>query len=108
MDGFQMERTVVNLICNAIDASANRQNIAIYVFPQKNYLVIKVKDNGSGMEKETLENVFIPFYSKKNDGTGLGMPIAKKIIEAHQGDIFIDSEPNIGTEVTIKLPYKIP
>jgi signal transduction histidine kinase len=58
------------------------------------------------MDKETLENIFIPFYSKKSGGTGLGMPIAKKIIEGHQGRIYVDSKPGRGTEITMRLPYR--
>jgi two-component system nitrogen regulation sensor histidine kinase GlnL len=56
------------------------------------------------MDKETLENVFIPFYTKKSSGTGLGMAIAKKIIEGHNGEIGIKSSKGSGTEVTIRMP----
>ncbi|NWG04226.1 MAG: HAMP domain-containing histidine kinase [Syntrophaceae bacterium] len=106
IDGFQMERALVNLISNAIDATAKGEEVAIQTFSAKNYLVVSIKDSGSGMDRETLENIFTPFYSRKNDGFGLGMPIAKKIIEGHKGNIWIDSQPGIGTEVTIRLPYK--
>ena len=106
IDAFQMERALVNLICNAIDASGTGEAINILLSHGQDYLAIRIRDHGVGMDKETIKNMFTPFYSNKNNGTGLGMPIAQKIIEAHQGDIFIDSEPDIGTEVTIKLPYK--
>ncbi len=59
------------------------------------------------MDKETLENIFIPFYTKKAEGTGLGMSIAKKIIEGHGGDIRINSQPGTGTEVVVRLPYRL-
>ena len=61
---------------------------------------------GSGMDKETLENIFIPFYSKKNTGTGLGMAIVKKVVEGHQAKIYIESRVGRGTEVRIELPRK--
>ena len=64
------------------------------------------QDHGAGMDKGTVENMFIPFYSNKNNGTGLGMPIAKKIIEGHEGTIDIESHPGTGTEVLIRLPYR--
>ena len=105
-NSFQIKKALINLINNAFDASDKGRNVAIRVFSAKNYLVIKIKDNGSGIDRETLENVFVPFYSKKNDETGLGMSIAKKIIGAHQGNIVIDSQLAVGTEVTIRLPYK--
>jgi signal transduction histidine kinase len=65
-----------------------------------------IHDHGAGMDKGTVENMFIPFYSNKNNGTGLGMPIAKKIIEGHEGTIDIESHPGTGTEVLIRLPYR--
>ncbi len=65
---------------------------------------IVIEDKGSGMDKKDLENIFVPFYTKKRDGSGLGMPIAKKIIEGHRGKIRISSKPGQGTEVVIDLP----
>jgi signal transduction histidine kinase len=56
------------------------------------------------MDRETLENIFIPYYTKKSSGSGLGMPIAKKIIEGHNGKILIDSKPGRGTKVGVYLP----
>jgi signal transduction histidine kinase len=105
VDSFHLERAIANLITNAIEASHKGQNIMVDVIPEKYYLAIRIKDEGSGMDKETLENIFIPFYSKKSGGTGLGMPIAKKIIEGHQGKIYVDSKPVRGTEITMRLPY---
>ena len=58
------------------------------------------------MDRETLEGIFIPFYSRKDMGTGLGMAIVKKVIEGHRGKIHIENHPGEGTEVTIRLAYK--
>ncbi len=107
IDGFYIERAVINLINNAIDASANEQSVIISAEAEKDSIVIRIKDNGSGMDSETLEHVFIPFYSKKSSGTGLGMAIVKKIIDGHTGKIHIASQPNIGTEVMVEIPYKM-
>ena len=71
---------------------------------ERDSLVIIIKDYGEGMDKETLENIFIPFYTKKSSGTGLGMALAKKIIEGHKGEIHMKSRKGSGTEVLIKLP----
>jgi signal transduction histidine kinase len=106
IDGFSFQRALVNLVNNAIEASSEGRNVIVRTETEKNHVVIKVKDFGSGMDKETLENIFIPFYSKKASGTGLGMAIAKKVVEGHGGNIRINSQPGIGTEVMIELPYR--
>jgi len=68
------------------------------------FAMIKVKDNGVGMSKETLEKIFEPFYTTKEDGTGLGMFIVSTIVEGYGGDILIESEEGKGTEVRVFLP----
>lgn len=105
IDGFAMQRALVNLINNGIEASAKGQLVTVFVKTGSQYQTIRIKDVGSGMDREKIENVFTPFYSKKSKGTGLGMPIAKKIIEGHQGKIHINSHLGQGTEITIELPY---
>ena len=106
IDSFHMERALINLVSNAIEASGKGQNVKVGMILGKETLTIKIIDQGPGMDRETLENIFTPFYTKKNEGTGLGMPIAKKVIEAHKGKIDVDSKPGEGTEVMIELPYR--
>jgi signal transduction histidine kinase len=91
---------------NTDDASGTGQDINILLSQGQDYLAIRIQDHGAGMDKGTVENMFIPFYSNKNNGTGLGMPIAKKIVEGHEGTIDIESHPGTGTEVLIRLPYR--
>ncbi len=104
VDSFQLERALINIINNAVEASQKGQHVIIESVMGKNKIIILVKDSGSGIDKETLENIFIPFYTKKASGTGLGMPITKKIIEAHGGVIALSSKPGGGTETTIEIP----
>ncbi len=104
IDGFHMERALINLVSNAIEASGRGQGVKIGITSGSGTLVITVTDHGPGMDRETLEKIFTPFYTKKKEGTGLGMPIVKKIVEAHKGKIFVVSEPGEGTEVRIELP----
>ncbi len=104
IDSSHIERALINLINNAIDASTKGQNVLISAIAERDCIVIIIKDNGSGMDRETLENIFIPFYTKKSSGTGLGMAIVKKIIEGHKGKIHVVSRPNIITEVKIEIP----
>ena len=106
IDSFHMERALINLVSNAIEASGKSQNVKVRIMLGKDTLTIKIIDQGSGMDRETLENIFTPFYTKKKEGTGLGMPIAKKVIEAHKGKIQVESKPGEGTEISIELPCK--
>lgn len=106
MDSFSFQRALINVINNAIESSSAGGNVAISMETEKNDVAIRIKDFGSGMDRETLENIFIPFYSRKDTGTGLGMAIVKKVIEGHHGKIHIESQPGEGSEVTIRLPYK--
>lgn len=106
LDNFHMERAMTNLLSNAIEASGRGQSITVGIEAGKHNLAVTVVDQGSGMDRETLENIFTPFYTKKKEGTGLGMPIAKKVVEAHKGKIYVFSNPGEGTEVRIELPYK--
>ncbi len=104
VDEVKILRALVNLIHNAIDASPISSVVSVSVGSVKGLIMVKISDSGSGMDKETLENIFIPFYTKKSSGTGLGMAVAKKIIEGHQGAIRINSKLQIGTEVIVELP----
>ncbi|UCD35462.1 MAG: sensor histidine kinase, partial [Nitrospiraceae bacterium] len=99
-----MERALVNLINNAIEASEGGRSVSVRGEADDQKVRISIRDYGSGMDKETLDNIFIPFYTKKSYGTGLGMAIAKKIIEGHKGAIHIESRVNAGTEVVVELP----
>jgi signal transduction histidine kinase len=104
VDRSKFERALINLINNAIDASVVGSNIMITTEPGDGKVIIRIRDHGAGMDKETVENIFIPFYTNKNSGTGLGMAIAKKIIEGHKGIIHINSKEKMGTEIIVELP----
>ncbi|MEI6705073.1 MAG: ATP-binding protein, partial [Deltaproteobacteria bacterium] len=93
-----------NLIDNAVDASQPGAIVTIAASTGGNEVVITIKDQGAGMDHETLANLFMPFYTTKNEGTGLGMPISKKVIETHAGTLGIKSTHGVGTEAEIRLP----
>jgi signal transduction histidine kinase len=105
LDSVQMQRALANLISNAIEASGRGQVVTVGTDSKGDFLLITITDRGAGMDKETLENLFIPFFTKKSAGTGLGMPAAKKIIEGHDGKIRIESRPGKGTQIIILLPF---
>ena len=106
IDNFHLERALVNLIDNAVDASPCDSEVHITASTEKSNIRIVIKDHGAGMTRETLENLYMPFYTTKNEGTGLGMPISKKVIETHSGSLSIQSTQGVGTVAAILLPYR--
>ncbi|MCX6562584.1 MAG: HAMP domain-containing sensor histidine kinase [Candidatus Aminicenantes bacterium] len=93
-----------NLLTNAIEAIQGRGEIRVRLTAQPGWLVLRIDDTGTGIEKDILDRIFEPYFSTKDVGTGLGLPIARKIVEDHRGSIEISSEPGRGTKVTIRLP----
>ena len=92
---------VKELVENSIDAKADSIKIDLI---NGGLSSIKISDNGVGMDSETLKKLFSPFFTTKNNGTGLGVCLSKEIVEKHGGSIEYLSKKNIGTKVIIKLP----
>lgn len=109
-DGMQLKQVFINLIKNAIDAILENSEkipgkIDILVeIEELSAVCIYITDNGCGMSNETLNNLFTPFYTTKNTGTGIGLHICKKIIEEHSGQIFISSILGKGSTFKITFP----
>lgn len=106
IDSLNIERAIVNIVSNAIDASSKGQNVTLRILPGKRFALIKIRDEGSGIDKENMKKLFIPYFTTKTTGTGLGLAIAQKIIDQHCGRISLSSKKGAGTEVKIELPYK--
>jgi signal transduction histidine kinase len=107
IDRERFERALVNLLNNSRKAVSRGGSINIKTEKNNNLFLLTITDNGCGMDKETLGHVFEPFYSQSGKGgTGLGMVIAKNIIEAHEGYITVESEKEQGTTIKIELPLK--
>jgi signal transduction histidine kinase len=106
-----MEEVVSNLIANAIKYSPEGAAIDLTVSLENDYLCITVKDTGMGMSAEDLERIFDRFFRVKNEqtryitGTGLGLPIVKKIVQAHQGSIQVESIPGQGSIFRVFIPH---
>jgi two-component system nitrogen regulation sensor histidine kinase GlnL len=104
-DPAELRKLFLNLIINAIDASRPGGSIELRTSVNgENKLVVEVIDHGVGMDENTRARLFEPFYTTKERGTGLGMVIAKKITELHQGDLKVASEPGKGSTITVELP----
>lgn len=103
-DYNRLKQVFVNILKNSTEALDENGTIDIKAYTQDKKLIIIVKDNGTGMDKDTLDNLFTPYYSKKSYGSGLGLCLSKEIIEAHSGTINYTSVKNKHTTVKIILP----
>ncbi len=113
---MQIQQTLSNILDNAIDAMEGEGTIEICIDKMEinennplnlspgDYLEISIHDHGGGIPEETLDNLFIPFYTTKSKGHGLGLYISYSIVKNHNGIISVESTPNQGTTVHIFLP----
>jgi len=110
-DSDQIHQVLLNLLLNslqAIDLPAKGQSgkIAVTVKPQGAMAVVEVADNGRGIAPDHLPNIFRPFYTTKGDGTGLGLSLARRIVEDHHGRIDVSSTLGKGTTFAVVLPLQ--
>ena len=106
-DEKRIKQALINIIKNAIEATKENDKIiiiSINLTKRKNNIIITIKDKGKGMTKEEIDKLFLPFYTKKENGTGLGLCLSKEIIDKHKGTISYFSKKNEYTTVTIVLP----
>jgi nitrogen fixation/metabolism regulation signal transduction histidine kinase len=104
LDEQLIEQVLINLLKNAIHAVEGRPSPAIEVkafFNKRGRVTIQVIDNGVGILKEVIDKIFIPFFTTKPTGSGIGLSLSKQIIRLHNGSITASSEPEIGTTFTI-------
>ena len=103
-DDVKLRQAIINLLKNAAESSANGSPIILRMTADTQWLYISVADKGCGISKEHLEKIFEPFHTTKSYGTGLGLPIVKKIIESHNGKLTLKSKEGAGTTFLISLP----
>ncbi|WP_078552802.1 two-component system sensor histidine kinase NtrB [Bacillus alkalicellulosilyticus] len=103
-----IKQVILNLVRNSIEAYEENQDnktFIIKMFNKGEEYVIKINDNGLGMPEQVLEQLGKPFFTTKEKGTGVGIPLCKKIVEDHGGSFTVSSQLNRGTEVTITIPF---
>lgn len=102
-DRGMIEQVLINLIRNSLDAVAQQSHpeIVIGSYRRDSGVSLYVMDNGEGIEKELLEDVFIPFFSNKKQGSGIGLSLVRQIMRLHGGDVRIESTKGEGTTVTL-------
>ena len=109
-DAEKLRRVAINLVGNAIDALVESDVVdrSVEVAMGENLagteVWFRVKDNGPGIESEIAKRIFDPFYTSKQSGTGLGLPITKKLVEAHGGEIELITDVGQGTEFVVTFP----
>ena len=106
LDNLRMKQVFVNILKNALEARKEEEPLNVQIEVKKSLKAVKiiVKDNGIGMDKNTLERISEIFYTTKANGNGLGVVLSKEIVEMHHGTINYKSQKEKGTTVTITLP----
>jgi PAS domain S-box-containing protein len=105
-DPAHLRQVILNIIKNAIEAMPERGNLTIVSGRQGGRVFAQISDSGEGIPPEDMEKIFQPFFSTKPKGSGLGLAISRQIMEAHQGEISIESELHRGSRVTLYLNFE--
>lgn len=103
-DPAQMEQVLINLLKNAAESGSNSSEIQLNISEQPKAFQLILTDRGSGMPDQVLQNALLPFYSTKQSGTGLGLPLCREIIEAHEGKMALHNREGGGLKVLLWLP----
>jgi signal transduction histidine kinase len=104
-DFAQVEQILINLIKNAVEAlSGDRKGlINLKAFKTGDGTIIQVEDNGAGIPVEIIEDIFVPFYTTKKSGSGIGLSLSRQIMQNHDGTISVKSIPGKGSEFSLKF-----
>jgi len=107
VDGEQMQQVILNLVHNALEAMEEGK-LSIRTKVKEDFVSLEIEDTGRGIPKEDIDRLFTPFFSTKPKGSGLGLPVAEKIVVDHGGFIDVQSQEGVGSKFTINLPLKRP
>lgn len=104
LDRQLIQVALQNLIKNSLEAMSEGGQLVVRTRETRTGVAVDLIDTGCGMDDNTLVKIFNPFYTRKEGGSGLGLPTAKRFIDAHGGTISVQSEPGLGTQFTIEFP----
>ncbi len=109
-DSNKLRQAFLNIVMNAYQAMSEAQSpvLTVHLAQKKTELVLKIADSGSGMSEATRLRIFEPFFTTKSKGTGLGLAMTYKILQAHQARIIVESEKNKGSSFEISFPAILP
>jgi signal transduction histidine kinase len=100
-----LKQALLNLMINGVQAmSSSGGELILSVSNDQDDAVVEVIDTGPGIATDALDKIFQAYYSTKKGGTGLGLPMAKRIVDEHGGRLLVKSEPGKGTDFTLRLP----
>ena len=104
-DVEMVEQVLINLLKNAIEALVETKNPTLQLVGRydENSVLIEIVDNGPGIIKEALEHIFVPFYTTKRTGSGIGLSLSRQIMQMHNGSINVESEPDVRTIFTLRF-----
>ena len=109
-DPSQLNQLLVNLVVNALQSMPGAGKITVQTRSCEHNVYLIVEDTGTGMSKDVLDKIFVPFFTTKDvgHGTGLGLPVVYGIVTSHGGSINVDSKPGCGSRFEIQLPVAQP
>jgi signal transduction histidine kinase len=106
IDANLIEQVLINLLVNGIEAVKEKVNAKVMLsafMASNNKTMIRVADNGIGMTEEVMDNIFIPFFTTKKNGSGIGLSLCKQIMMLHKGNIQVQSKEGEGTAFTLQF-----
>ena len=107
-DSDQIHQVLLNLLLNAVQAMDGEGTIRVDIGSRGDCATVEVTDSGKGISPQNLPNIFRPFFTTKGNGTGLGLSLARRIVEEHQGRIEVSSVVGKGSKFTVLLPFQMP
>jgi signal transduction histidine kinase len=103
-DPHLLHRVFANLLLNAMQAMPGGGTLNVNAFSEDGAIAVRVSDTGTGIREDFKDKLFKPLFTSKAKGTGLGLAVVKRIVEAHGGEIIVESEVGKGSTFTVKLP----
>ena len=106
LDPTLMQRVFSNLITNAVQAMPNGGKLTIRASKKEETTLISIEDTGAGISDENLSKLFTPLFTTKAKGQGFGLPVCKRMVEAHDGNITVESKVGKGSTFTVEIPLR--
>jgi signal transduction histidine kinase len=107
-DSDQIHQVLLNLLLNAVQATDGSGTVHVDIGSRGDFATVDVSDTGRGISPRNLPNIFRPFFTTKGNGTGLGLSLARRIVEEHHGRIEVSSVEGKGSRFTVLLPFQVP
>lgn len=104
VDRELIKQGLLNLLLNAVQAMPQGGTITLQAVPEPGAIAVSVIDTGPGISPDLRSRIFEPFFTTRSGGSGLGLPLLRRIVEAHGGEVQVESEPGHGTKFTVRLP----